>query len=381
MECSWRLCPDTRDVGRDLVSRGQTDARDLPQRGVRLLRCGGVDTRADATALRRPLERRALGLGLRALAPISDKLLDRRHRSLVCTLSLSNTGTAQSPGPRAQITRRSAITRRIGVPPPGVRNRGAPGCPPYRGATDKATGHTHGVSTFGPSEARPSTPGDGCSPRLSYGAEARPKARCTLLWPMAISRNPDDQTTREGSMSVRVPRRSAIAIDHRDRGRLRALAYRSRRSRSSPRDHCRPSGRPSTWPSRRRARLARSDTTLLRLHGNAADPDHGAVRRRPDRELRGRASTGLRATSPSVTGRPHPLTIRTRVRSYRAVPRDPDGLDRGLDPSKRPGRARPADVQGRVRRRLDAGPGRTHPRPPAGAGRRRGAAGPPALTR
>src|SRR5207344_3066037 len=113
-------------VGRDLVTGGQTDARDLPQRGVRLLGGGGVDTSADATALRRPLERRALGLGLRALPPISDKLVDRRHRSLVCTLSLSNTGTAQSPGPRAQISRHSAKTRRIGVPPPGSGSEARP---------------------------------------------------------------------------------------------------------------------------------------------------------------------------------------------------------------------------------------------------------------
>src|SRR6188508_3392358 len=46
----------TRDVGGDLDAVGEPDARDLAQRGVRLLRRGGVDAGADAAALRAPLQ-------------------------------------------------------------------------------------------------------------------------------------------------------------------------------------------------------------------------------------------------------------------------------------------------------------------------------------
>src|SRR5215213_9799070 len=41
-----------RDVGRDLDAAGQPHAGDLAKGGVRLLRRGGVDPRADASALR-----------------------------------------------------------------------------------------------------------------------------------------------------------------------------------------------------------------------------------------------------------------------------------------------------------------------------------------
>src|SRR3954471_6234747 len=70
----------TGDVGRDLDAVREPDARDLAQRGVRLLRRGGVDARADAAALRAPLEGRGLGLLDLVLAAPTDQLLDGGHR-------------------------------------------------------------------------------------------------------------------------------------------------------------------------------------------------------------------------------------------------------------------------------------------------------------
>src|SRR5438093_131522 len=52
-----QVVADAGDVCGDLDARGQTDARDLPERRVGLLRGGRVDARADAAALRRALER------------------------------------------------------------------------------------------------------------------------------------------------------------------------------------------------------------------------------------------------------------------------------------------------------------------------------------
>src|ERR671914_2534991 len=50
------VVPLTRDVRRDLDAAGEAHAADLAQGGVRLLRSGGVDARADAAALGRTLE-------------------------------------------------------------------------------------------------------------------------------------------------------------------------------------------------------------------------------------------------------------------------------------------------------------------------------------
>src|SRR4051812_50184269 len=47
----------TGDVGRDLHAAGEADARDLAQRGVRLLRRVGVHAGADTAALGRALQR------------------------------------------------------------------------------------------------------------------------------------------------------------------------------------------------------------------------------------------------------------------------------------------------------------------------------------
>src|SRR3990172_13060753 len=72
-----------RDVARHLEAVGEPDARHLPQGRVRLLRRGGVDARADATLLRRLLERGSLFLRLELLAALPHKLADRRHEEEV----------------------------------------------------------------------------------------------------------------------------------------------------------------------------------------------------------------------------------------------------------------------------------------------------------
>src|SRR5437764_4983535 len=46
------VVPDPGDVGGDLLAGGEAHARDLPQRRVRLLGGGRIDTHADATPLR-----------------------------------------------------------------------------------------------------------------------------------------------------------------------------------------------------------------------------------------------------------------------------------------------------------------------------------------
>src|SRR5215211_5328910 len=80
-----QVVPLARDEGRDLHAVGQPDARDLAQRGVRLLRRGGVDAGADAAALRgrdallaalAGLEARRRDLLLRLLAAVAYELVD-----------------------------------------------------------------------------------------------------------------------------------------------------------------------------------------------------------------------------------------------------------------------------------------------------------------
>src|SRR5919202_5916636 len=77
-----------RDVGGDLHAVRQAHAGDLAKRGVRLLRRGRVDARADPAALRRGelllaplagLETRRRDLLLRLLASLADELIDARH--------------------------------------------------------------------------------------------------------------------------------------------------------------------------------------------------------------------------------------------------------------------------------------------------------------
>src|SRR5919112_6471094 len=70
----------TRDVGGDLDAAGQAHTGDLAQSGVRLLRGGGVDAGADASALRRSLQGRRLVLRHLVLAALADQLLNGGHR-------------------------------------------------------------------------------------------------------------------------------------------------------------------------------------------------------------------------------------------------------------------------------------------------------------
>src|SRR5579884_878997 len=70
-----QVVPLTRDVGADLDPVREPDARDLPQRRVRLLRGHRRDARADAAALRSALERRRLRLLALGGAAFADELV------------------------------------------------------------------------------------------------------------------------------------------------------------------------------------------------------------------------------------------------------------------------------------------------------------------
>src|SRR4029453_1571765 len=86
-----------RDVGRHLDAVGEPHARDLAQRGIRLLRRLGEDADAHAALLRAVLERRAFRLADDLLAPRADELTDSRHalsRHLVSWLN----GQLKEPG-------------------------------------------------------------------------------------------------------------------------------------------------------------------------------------------------------------------------------------------------------------------------------------------
>src|SRR3954453_23294147 len=83
-----QVVPLARDVDRVLHAIGEPDARDLAQRGVRLLRRGGVDARADAAPLRggdlllAALARLQAGRGellLGGMAALANELGGRRH--------------------------------------------------------------------------------------------------------------------------------------------------------------------------------------------------------------------------------------------------------------------------------------------------------------
>src|SRR5919205_2633337 len=102
-----QVVADAGDVGGDLDAAGETDASDLAQRRVRLLRRRRVDARAHAAALRGTLQRRGLGLLDLVLAALADQLLDRGHGwpgSPACAGSFCGCGAvlwcARSPRPR-----------------------------------------------------------------------------------------------------------------------------------------------------------------------------------------------------------------------------------------------------------------------------------------
>ena len=123
------------------------------------------------------------------------------------------------------------------------------------------------------------------------------------------------------------------------------------------------------------ARLTRTDRSLLRLHGKRLIPVMVRFDVDPVASYGGGLS-GFRATSPSMTGERIRQGLLNRVRSYQrylsariASIADSVPATSGNPPAP--------DVQGRLRRRLDAGSGGQHPWPPAGAGCRRRPAGPP----
>src|SRR2546429_1461308 len=68
------VMPDPGDVGGDLLAGGEPNAGDLPQRRVRLLGGGRIDTHADPPPLRGALQRRCLRLLPQRLAAGSDQL-------------------------------------------------------------------------------------------------------------------------------------------------------------------------------------------------------------------------------------------------------------------------------------------------------------------
>src|SRR6187431_2680261 len=70
---------DTRDVSGDLDAARQAHAGDLAEGGVRLLRGGRVDARADAASLGRALEGRRLGLRRLVLPALADQLVNGGH--------------------------------------------------------------------------------------------------------------------------------------------------------------------------------------------------------------------------------------------------------------------------------------------------------------
>src|SRR5262245_6796442 len=75
----------TGDVGRHLDAVGQPYARDLAQRGIRLLGRLGKDAHAYPALLRAVLQGRALGLADNLLAARANELADSRHS---CTLTI-----------------------------------------------------------------------------------------------------------------------------------------------------------------------------------------------------------------------------------------------------------------------------------------------------
>src|ERR1017187_4845627 len=74
-----QVVPDPGYISGYFDSVGQPDARDFPQRRVRLLGGGCIHARANSALLRAALERRAGGLPAWRLPPLTHKLVKRRH--------------------------------------------------------------------------------------------------------------------------------------------------------------------------------------------------------------------------------------------------------------------------------------------------------------
>ena len=71
----------TGDVGVDLLTVGEADTGYLTHSRVRLLRGGGVDTHAHASALGARVECRRLAVCLELCTALADELLNCRHCS------------------------------------------------------------------------------------------------------------------------------------------------------------------------------------------------------------------------------------------------------------------------------------------------------------
>jgi hypothetical protein len=69
-------------VGRNLESIGEAHARDLAERGIRLLGSGGVHSGTDTTLLRVLAKRGRLVFGGNVFPAAPDELVDGRHKPL-----------------------------------------------------------------------------------------------------------------------------------------------------------------------------------------------------------------------------------------------------------------------------------------------------------
>src|SRR4029078_12431238 len=102
-----------RDVAGHFHLIGKTDAGDLAQGGVGLLRRRGVDARTHSPFLRAGLHRRHFVPLDRLLARLADELLNRRHgRLFVQSRSWANAHIIRAPKCGAQPHRSSASTQR-----------------------------------------------------------------------------------------------------------------------------------------------------------------------------------------------------------------------------------------------------------------------------
>src|SRR6478735_10679156 len=113
-----KVVTDARDVSGDLDATRQAHAGDLAESGVRLLRGGGVDAGADATALRRPLQGRRLVLRHLVLAALADQLVNSGHRVvplLVCCQYEHPARTVLELCVRAVLGQPAALPPRSGV--------------------------------------------------------------------------------------------------------------------------------------------------------------------------------------------------------------------------------------------------------------------------
>src|SRR6266516_6808015 len=170
-----QVVADLRDVGGDLDVAGEPHSGDLAERGVRLLRCGGVDARADTAALRAALERRGVVLGYLVLAALPDQLLDRGHRVSVFVKSpgaLRRMSSFTEP-PRCHPGVRLAAVQRPPRLPQWAARAGGPYVPGLRVRSTPPTpevGRVAFITVHRPARADTS----------EWGKPARVAAHCSL---------------------------------------------------------------------------------------------------------------------------------------------------------------------------------------------------------